>query len=758
MIAERHPWLVKSSQWDERKHPRAEDGRFGSKAGQHGGKSEAASGSDKPKGKPQSHRDKVTSSPAFKKWFGDSKVVDENGEPLVVYHGTTKEFNEFGKSTNAHTQSLGFPTYFFTPNKAVASTYAPGDKGRLVSAYLSIERPLVIDARGGEWIDALSEAIDQIRTYRTPEEHEWLKYKRQIEEQYPSEYDELPDDVQSELDRRSRAINRHILDNPKLYADASRKPFHYDGIIIKNALDMTDHPVNDKLSGGGSYNPFSDQYVAFHPSQIKSATGNRGTFDPDDADITKSLSPHRSSKLRHPWLVKASQWDERKHPRDKGKFSSSQGARGSEKPKTDIRHNPDLDAVFAEPVQAKPQAKPSGDMRRNTALDEFMGLEGWNSPRKPDPAKVASDAAAKIGQQFQLGKPHKVKDFIGALRQHPPEVIQAICAKAGIVKTDTPRDVVSKFYAAFGGKVKVQFPGKGGQRNGPPPLPNRGKWIAATGGRKDLHRWLADYLSPKSPRKRRKGWHPWLIKRTQWDESKHPRDDHGRFIEKHELEAAKSDPKKAEELRSRVTDPEQRKKLDAMVGNSTKPTKKAAVHPSIETAKDVADSKGRDVRSVGKPNESLPDASRPELSRDEIEQVQDYLEEDTPYYDINADLRRGKKMGYYGGLLQDAIQKTGEFEKPVMAGRGFELDEDDLDSLMDELKSGSFTDSGFMSTSTERSFAGNVQFTIHVKKGLDASFYGTNSGELLLPAGSTFKVLNVKRTGNKVTAELEQQV
>ena len=41
--------------------------------------------------------------PEFKAWFGDwennperaSKVVDENGEPLVVYHGTKKRFNKF---------------------------------------------------------------------------------------------------------------------------------------------------------------------------------------------------------------------------------------------------------------------------------------------------------------------------------------------------------------------------------------------------------------------------------------------------------------------------------------------------------------------------------------------------------------------------------------------------------------------------------------------------------------------------------------
>ena len=41
--------------------------------------------------------------PKFKAWFGDwenspetsSKVLDENGEPLVVYHGTNTVFNTF---------------------------------------------------------------------------------------------------------------------------------------------------------------------------------------------------------------------------------------------------------------------------------------------------------------------------------------------------------------------------------------------------------------------------------------------------------------------------------------------------------------------------------------------------------------------------------------------------------------------------------------------------------------------------------------
>lgn len=59
-----------------------------------------------PNGKPSNltpEQYKLVRTPAFKKWFGDwenspetsSKVVDENGEPLVVYHSSNKRFTKF---------------------------------------------------------------------------------------------------------------------------------------------------------------------------------------------------------------------------------------------------------------------------------------------------------------------------------------------------------------------------------------------------------------------------------------------------------------------------------------------------------------------------------------------------------------------------------------------------------------------------------------------------------------------------------------
>ena len=71
----------------------------------------------------------------FWRWFGDSKVVDEQGRPLVVYHGTDFKFDEFD-ITKAREGSLG-KAFYFTPFKEVALR-----KGQnVLEVYLKIENP-----------------------------------------------------------------------------------------------------------------------------------------------------------------------------------------------------------------------------------------------------------------------------------------------------------------------------------------------------------------------------------------------------------------------------------------------------------------------------------------------------------------------------------------------------------------------------------------------------------------------------------------
>jgi hypothetical protein len=69
-------------------------------------------------GLPLFSRDRVTSTPEFKKWFGGSKVVDAEGKPMVMYHGTGFSFNEF-------TSYRGDLIYFAKTPKT-AESYAKG--------------------------------------------------------------------------------------------------------------------------------------------------------------------------------------------------------------------------------------------------------------------------------------------------------------------------------------------------------------------------------------------------------------------------------------------------------------------------------------------------------------------------------------------------------------------------------------------------------------------------------------------------------
>lgn len=90
-----------------------------------------------------------TQTPAFKRWFGDSKVVDADGNPLVVYHGTTSEFTEFKPS-----KKFG-DAYFASQDVAYANTFAgtvdeadfkfQEDGGNVIPLYASIQNPMVVD-------------------------------------------------------------------------------------------------------------------------------------------------------------------------------------------------------------------------------------------------------------------------------------------------------------------------------------------------------------------------------------------------------------------------------------------------------------------------------------------------------------------------------------------------------------------------------------------------------------------------------------
>ena len=99
-----------------------------------------------------------TSTPAFRRWFGESAVVDKAGRPLIVYHGSpdVRELVRQGFRKSA----LRGHSYFATDRYDMANSYADphramGDYQQVeegvVPLYLSIQNPMVLDGHGKPW-------------------------------------------------------------------------------------------------------------------------------------------------------------------------------------------------------------------------------------------------------------------------------------------------------------------------------------------------------------------------------------------------------------------------------------------------------------------------------------------------------------------------------------------------------------------------------------------------------------------------------
>lgn len=193
--------------------------------------------------KPSSNQ---TQTPDFKQWFGDSKVVDPDGKPLKVFHGTDApaDFSAF----RSHGDSWGIH-FGDEPTAALNRILDRADeedrgalipKARTIPAYLRIENPLrVSDAEA-------TQARGVAQTLR----------RQGIEVAIPDMHDYSAETRSAVLQALERA--------------------GYDGLEYANEVE------------GGT------GYVVFHSNQIKSAIGNRGTFDPNEDDIMKMVAWHGS--------------------------------------------------------------------------------------------------------------------------------------------------------------------------------------------------------------------------------------------------------------------------------------------------------------------------------------------------------------------------------------------------------------------------------------------------------------------------------
>lgn len=94
-----------------------------------------------------------------RKYFNDSKVVDNKGNLLVVYHGTkNNDFNVFDISKSKSTGLLG-KGFYFTKSKTEATSRYSSKNGRVIAAYLNLTNPLEVD------LVHKSSVINKLRDY-----------------------------------------------------------------------------------------------------------------------------------------------------------------------------------------------------------------------------------------------------------------------------------------------------------------------------------------------------------------------------------------------------------------------------------------------------------------------------------------------------------------------------------------------------------------------------------------------------------------
>lgn len=166
-----------------------------------------------------------TATRAFRDWFGDSKVVNTDGAPMVVTHGS-------GEANIEAMEGLELPGWFAEPSdNDLAATYG----NNRYDAYLSIRNPIRVPVDMNDEV-TLGELLDALNWPRS----EW-----------PG------GDLMDQSGPAWEVVNRAD------FADLASKK-GYDGISVPEGGTPT--------------------WAIFKPSQAKSVD-NRGTFDPSDDRI-----------------------------------------------------------------------------------------------------------------------------------------------------------------------------------------------------------------------------------------------------------------------------------------------------------------------------------------------------------------------------------------------------------------------------------------------------------------------------------------
>ena len=177
---------------------------------------------------------KAPETPAFKRFFGDSKITDKNGEPMVMYHATNSDFNVFNRSDDG---KLGEGIYS-TSIPQYANEFAP--KGNIMPLFVHAENPFLINVTRGD------KAFNE-------------RFSGDINKAMVKAVADFTDGKTRLMDLEGNQVRELFEKNG------------YDGIVVK---DDQGNIIEANV---------------FTPNQLKSATGNKGTYDFNNPDVRASL-------------------------------------------------------------------------------------------------------------------------------------------------------------------------------------------------------------------------------------------------------------------------------------------------------------------------------------------------------------------------------------------------------------------------------------------------------------------------------------
>lgn len=181
--------------------------------------------------------------PEFKEWFGDwendpanaSKVVDENGEPMVVYHGTSVSSRRFFKFKD------GAPNWF-TPSEYYAKAFTfDEDIPVMYPSFIKIKKLIYLGYIDGDVISGKIRSLS-LDTGISESSIRYIVSKERADKVY------------------------QITNSPLFKREAMA--LGYDGMM--------------------AFEAGVDSFAIFSPSQVKSATENTGSFDGTNDDIRYS--------------------------------------------------------------------------------------------------------------------------------------------------------------------------------------------------------------------------------------------------------------------------------------------------------------------------------------------------------------------------------------------------------------------------------------------------------------------------------------